>query len=75
MRLLSSNVAKWLIGSCYEQNWKFIHGDSFVAETVEYKLGKWNRIFKEHFIEEPKVSAEYIVAHVLGKKTVSLYMC
>lgn len=39
--------------------------------TVEQALNAWTQCFQQHGISEPLLSSHYIIAHVLGKKTVS----
>ncbi|XP_017568134.1 MTRF1L release factor glutamine methyltransferase isoform X1 [Pygocentrus nattereri] len=37
--------------------------------TVEQAVSLWARLFQQHGISEPLLSSQYIIAHVLGKKT------
>ncbi|XP_060775538.1 MTRF1L release factor glutamine methyltransferase isoform X3 [Neoarius graeffei] len=37
--------------------------------TVEQALSVWTQCFQQHGISEPLLSSHYIIAHVLGKKT------
>lgn len=41
-------------------------------QTVKETCEKWRELFEHHHIPEAKASVEYIVAFVLGKKTVTL---
>ncbi|CAK8676099.1 unnamed protein product [Clavelina lepadiformis] len=50
---------------------RFLSEVAFRAKppTVTTKLQEWKRLFEEHNISEPQPSAEFIISHVLGKKT------
>lgn len=39
--------------------------------TVEQAVSVWTQCFQQYGISEPLLSSHYIIAHVLGKKTVS----
>ena len=59
---------------CCCENLSAVKSFTSKASTVKSKVKKWRKIFSQSNIAEPDASAEYIVSHVLGKKTVSFHL-